>query len=471
MRGRSRSYIGIAGRAGTCYSWLTKPPTELTGIAVSASRRKNPAPSWDAHFERFALVSEHLRVRLLSLAFLGSALFSLLTFRASSWVVPVALGSAAGFPAKDLLSLFLALLAAYEWGVGRIVSWFLKTGRRFPTPGLYGNAFVETSTPTLGMLLASRMVSIEALHSPMVLFYFIFIGLSVLRLRPRLCLFTGLVAGMEYMALSAFLLNENPAIVPGPLFNASEIHVERGLVFILAGVAMGFVAWELKKRMREAFRSAQGEERVRQVFGQHVSPEVVESLLANRDQAIEESERTVCVLFFDIRSFTRMSESMAPGEVIGYLNTLFGALVECVNRHHGIINKFLGDGFLAIFGAPVELGNPCDNAVAAALEILETTDRVTRENRLPETRVGIGCHAGPVVTGTVGSALRKEYTVIGDTVNLASRIESENKNLGSSLLVSQAVYEALSRKPSRAIDLGETPVRGRKNPVRLFRLA
>lgn len=432
---------------------------------------KSSSPAWEAHFERSALDSERLRVRLLSLAFLVSALFSLLTFRSSAWVVPAGIWDAPDIPAKHLLTLFLTGLAVYEWGVGLVVAWFLKSGRRFPTPGLYANAFVETSAPTLGMYLASRLVSIEVLHSPMVLFYFIFIGLSVLRLRPRLCLFTGLVAGLEYMALSAFLLNENTAIFPGPFFHATEIHLDRGMVFILAGAAMAFVAWELKKRMRESFESAEEQERVRQVFGQHVSPEVMESLLANRDHALEEMERTACVLFFDIRGFTRMSESMAPGEVIAYLNTLFGALVECVNRHHGIINKFLGDGFLAVFGAPVARENPSDDAVAAAREMLEITNRVTREKGLPETRVGIGCHVGPAVTGTVGSALRKEYTVIGDTVNLASRIESQNKLLGASLLISDSVYEALSQKPAEARDLGETPIRGRKRPVRLYRLA
>src|SRR6185295_1775729 len=108
--------------------------------------------------------------------------------------------------------------------------------------------------------------------------------------------------------------------------------------------------------------------------------------------------------------------------------------VESVNAHHGIVNKFLGDGAMALFGAPLAEGNPCRNALRAALEILDRIDAEVAAGRMVPTRLGIGLHAGPVVIGNIGSPQRKEFTVIGDVVNVASRVEALNKDLGSRLL-------------------------------------
>ena len=142
-------------------------------------------------------------------------------------------------------------------------------------------------------------------------------------------------------------------------------------------------------------------------------------------------------LVLDIRNFTTFSEGRVAEEVVAYLNTLWTFMVRTVNEHHGIVNKFLGDGFLAVFGAPVSTGNDCANALAAARHILREIDELTEAGRLLPTRIGIALHAGEAVVGNVGSAERKEYTVIGDVVNVAFRIERLNKQLGSTFLVSR----------------------------------
>ena len=145
-------------------------------------------------------------------------------------------------------------------------------------------------------------------------------------------------------------------------------------------------------------------------------------------------------------------------------------MIEIVNRHHGIINKFLGDGFMAVFGAPVSDGADCLNGVEAAREIISRVEQeVAAANVLPTT-VGIGLHAGEAVTGSIGSALRKEYAVIGDAVNVASRIEQLNKQFGSQLLISETVWQAVSDKFGDAIPIGAVQVKGREAPIELWQV-
>jgi adenylate cyclase len=144
-------------------------------------------------------------------------------------------------------------------------------------------------------------------------------------------------------------------------------------------------------------------------------------------------------------------------------------MVGTINEHGGIVNKFLGDGFLAIFGAPVSTGDDCGNAITAARRIICELERLAAEGALPPTKLGIALHSGLVIVGNIGSAERKEYTVIGDVVNVAFRIEALNKEFGSKLLISEPVRQ------QAGIDDGERipaiSIRGRRDPVELFRLA
>jgi adenylate cyclase len=180
--------------------------------------------------------------------------------------------------------------------------------------------------------------------------------------------------------------------------------------------------------------------------------------------------RRVCVMFVDIRSFTAAARSRTPAEVVERLDAVFEILVDAVDRHNGIVNKFLGDGLLAIFGAPIDDPLEAANAVEAAREMLSAIDASNVGNPWP-IRLGIGIHVGQAVAGTVGSPRRKEYTVIGDTVNLASRLESLNKEVGSQLIVSNTVREAAGEAVGEALPLGALPVRGYEEPIIVWRLA
>jgi adenylate cyclase len=146
-------------------------------------------------------------------------------------------------------------------------------------------------------------------------------------------------------------------------------------------------------------------------------------------------------------------------------------MIEIVNRHRGIVNKFLGDRFMAIFGAPIPDESAAQHGVTAALAILGEVEAMTASGAIAPTTLRIGLHAGEVVTGTVGSAERKEYTIIGDVVNVASRLEQPNKEYGTCQLASDSVVEGLDHGAVRASPIGSIRIRGRTQAVDVFALA
>lgn len=174
-------------------------------------------------------------------------------------------------------------------------------------------------------------------------------------------------------------------------------------------------------------------------------------------------------MFMDIRGFTSLADRLAPHEVMALLNSLFPPMIEILNLNQGIVNKFLGDGFMAVFGAPIEDCENARHAVATAMAILDQVEKFRFGNG--ETlRIGIGIHYGEAIAGNVGSPNRQEYTLIGGTVNLASRIEQENKSRGSQLLVSQAIWDLVKKDGYMGELLGPVLVRGHDEPVVLVRM-
>ena len=222
-------------------------------------------------------------------------------------------------------------------------------------------------------------------------------------------------------------------------------------------------------QMAEGLEKAQ---RVRETFGRYVAPAVVEEILSGRVRVGGE-RRTATILFADVRGFTAFSEGRAPEEVVRLLNGYLDAMVSVLVSEGGTIDKFLGDGILASFGVPLSQPDDARRAVRAATRMLERLSEWNGERASrgePEFEIGIGVHTGEVVAGNVGSSLKLEYTVIGDAVNTASRIEGLNKELGTRLLVSEATARLLGGEPAlRAV--GPVEIRGKKLPVSLFTLA
>jgi adenylate cyclase len=368
-------------------------------------------------------------------------------------------------PVRAALVAFPAFVA-YELFAAGLVTLFLRRGRNFPVFGRYVNALVETSFPTVLLyLLAGYLFAPVVFGTWTALLYFLFIILSTLRLDFRLSAFTGAVAAVELFVLAAVILHlewrsEDPNFSIG-------YHLTRSAVLLAAGLLAGYVGATIKSHFQRALAAASTRDEVTNLFGQHVSPQVVERLLAIGAAELSEMRR-VCVMIVDIRSFTAAARTRTPAEVVARLDAVFEILVDIVDRHNGIV-KFLGDGLLAIFGAPIDDPLEATNAVASAREMINAIDASNVGNPWPIR--GIGIHIGQAVAGTVGSQRRKEYTVIGDTVNLASRLENLNKEVGSQLIVSDAVREAAGNSVSDAVPLGPLPVRGYADPVTVWRLA
>lgn len=355
----------------------------------------------------------------------------------------------------------------YEFGTVALLRWRMAHNLDFPRPARFGNVLVETSLPgVLIYALAGRMEPQLVFGFWPPLLYFIFILLSTLRLDFWLSLWTGIVAAVQLYALAAHF---HDLSIVAPEANQSPFyHLSRSAMLLMAGIVAGLVAVRLRRQFENSAAAAATRDRVTSLFGQHVSPAVVERLLAQASDPPSEM-RTVCVLFLDIRGFTAMTRVRPAAETVALLNDFFAEMIDVVDRHHGIVNKFLGDGFLALFGAPLHDASAARNALAAGQEMLEAVDRWNAARPQQALRVGIGIHSGEAVTGTVGSPQRKEYTVIGDTVNLAARLEQLTKETGSRLLVSEAVR--LAAAADGATDLGELAIRGYSDKVRVWRMA
>jgi adenylate cyclase len=178
----------------------------------------------------------------------------------------------------------------------------------------------------------------------------------------------------------------------------------------------------------------------------------------------------VTVLFSDIRGFTSISEQMDPQRVVALLNEYFTEMVDIVMNEGGVVDKYIGDAIMAIFGAPVPKPDDAVNAVRAAVKmrraLADLNERLVARGQ-PALRTGIGIHTGEVVAGNIGSERRMEYTVIGDAVNLASRLESSTKELGTDVLISEDTYE-LTKHMIEARSVREITVKGRAKPVMTY---
>jgi adenylate cyclase len=351
----------------------------------------------------------------------------------------------------------------FEWWVIGAIKRHMRRGLDLPLYRRYLGALIETSMPTVALALhIDSMGSVAALGFVAPMIYFIFIILSTLRLDFWLSTFTGAVAATQLFCMAVFY---HPSGEADP---SIFYHAARSLIVLVCGVLAGAVGHQLHRQFEASIMAATARDRITNLFGQHVSPQVVERLMAEGARA-DSDIRRAAVMFVDFRSFTAGARSRTPQEVVDRLDGAFAILVDILDRHGGIVNKFLGDGFLALFGAPLEAPDPAHRAVAAAREMLEANARANEVTSWP-LRIGIGIHLGEVVAGNIGSPRRKEYTVIGDTVNFASRLEALNKDFDSQFLISAAVRDALGEACGDAVSLGEVEVRGYERPMAVWRL-
>lgn len=367
--------------------------------------------------------------------------------------------------------IFMAIIVIYELILHYYRHHFRKMTDISYTLKGYINAFIEVSLLSLLLIfIISYSQQVIILHTPAALTYFIFIILSTLRLDFKLSLFTGVLAAFEYISISLYFSSYSIQSETSGLLHSNIQILGQGLMLIIAGIASGFVASLIKNKMLASLYSIKEKNEVIDLFGQQISPQIAHEIL--KDKSGHTGRRKdVCIMFLDIRDFTPFSEHREPEEVVTYLNNLFGFMIEIVQSHKGIINQFVGDGFMATFGAPVSDPDTVINAVEASREIISRKATEIKNGNIPQTRIGIGLHYGEAVTGNIGSAMRKQYSITGSVVNIASRIESLTKGFKTELLVSEEVISALDKNNRNQFNsIGQVEVKGSKKMISLYKL-
>jgi adenylate cyclase len=203
-------------------------------------------------------------------------------------------------------------------------------------------------------------------------------------------------------------------------------------------------------------------DRIREAFGTYVDREVAEHIL-REGTSLAGEEVEVTMMFIDIRDFTGFAERSSAAEVVATVNRMFERAVPVIHAHGGHVDKFVGDGLLAVFGAPRRQSDHADQALAAALEI----EAGIREEFAGELSIGIGLNSGLVVAGNVGGAGRLEFSVIGDAVNVAARVEAATRQTGDTVLVSEYTRQLLSDSTSLD-ERPSVPLKGRTRPIVLY---
>jgi len=205
---------------------------------------------------------------------------------------------------------------------------------------------------------------------------------------------------------------------------------------------------------------------VRDTFGKYISPEVAELVLKGKHHSLSGEEMEATILFTDIEGYTTMVEKSTPSEIVELLNEYFNDILEIISRNYGVVNKFIGDAVLAFFNLPVADPNHSINAVKAAIEIIRLTNSKKYLEKF-SIRTRIGINTGPVIAGNIGTKNRMEFTVIGDTVNIAQRLEAYNKELNSSILIGGSTFRAVKNeftcKPA-----GEVSLKGKHDKIQAF---
>jgi class 3 adenylate cyclase len=246
------------------------------------------------------------------------------------------------------------------------------------------------------------------------------------------------------------------------LLEATE-RVQRGDLSVRVPVLSGDELGDLAGSFNEMMSGLEERETLQRAFGAYVDPEVARRVV-DEGELLEGDEVEVSVLFVDIRDFTPFAEAASAAEAVARLNEFFDLVVPILIKHGGHANKFVGDGVLGVFGAPNRLPDHADRALEAACEIADAIEETFGET----LQIGIGINSGPVIAGSIGGGGRLEFTVIGDPVNVAARVERATRKTGDVVLLTEATRCLLTRPHEDLEPRGSMPLKGKSSGVALW---
>ncbi len=304
---------------------------------------------------------------------------------------------------------------------------------------------------------------------------------AVLRYSVRAAVYSGVLSLLLSSAVLAFVvLTGAVEVSPVSVYGSSAIHVGDEIVRMVFIALPAFFGALIARKSRGLVLRAEAESQARRELenqkdrlSKYLSRDLVDYVLANPElMRLGGARRDATVLFCDIRNFTPLAEKSPPEEVVRLLNKHFTKMVEIVFRYGGTLDKFLGDGLMAVFSAPTTLPDHELRAVLVALSMIRAVESFNAEQSLSGSGqhpilVGVGIASGPIVAGNIGSPDRMEYTAIGDTVNFAARLEALNKSMGTQVVMSETTYHAVREYlPTRP--LPPTAVRGKTGSPPLY---
>jgi class 3 adenylate cyclase len=366
-------------------------------------------------------------------------------------------------PAWDVLLIYLValMLVSYAvalrfFGIERIVRPVLEDiGRHQPTAGL-----PSARGPSLRTRLLAALPAINIITA-VVAFGIAHRGHTDL---TDMAIVLGIAAGVSAsVSLVLTLLLSNSITEPIVELREATRRVGAGDFDARVPVVTTDETGDLARSFNDMAAGLAERERIRDAFGTYVDREVAEHIL-REGTSLHGEEVEVTMFFLDIRDFTGYAESASAPDVVGTLNRLFERVVPIIHRHGGHVDKFVGDGLLAVFGAPRRQTDHADQALAAALEVAAAVEAEFER----ELSVGIGLNSGTVVAGNVGGAGRLEFSVIGDAVNVAARVESATRQTGDTILVSEFTCQLLRGDDNTLVERPPVALKGKRQAVTLY---
>ena len=357
------------------------------------------------------------------------------------------------------------LFCAFELFVFLRLTYSIKNNISVPKRILILNLLLEFGLPAIVLYHAIKYdYSLLILEYDGLLFYFLLLTLSAMHLDFKISIGAGLLAAIGYFSVAFWGIEY---LQPDKdIEQLQEIYTMRSIGLFLAGIVAGVVASEIKKRVNNYLESVEDQKEIESLLGQQLSKDVANELILHRNDAVGHKV-TGSIMFLDIRNFTLMADHQSPEETIEFQNAIFDPLIRIIEKNNGIIHQILGDGFMASFGIAVKNENHANDSYHAGIEIIEAINHLKMEENGDSTKVGIGLHCGEVVTGNIGNEIRKQFSIAGKNVIMASRIEQLNKEFKTQFLISKQIADLLDSK-SELSDLGLVKLKGIDEKVNVF---
>lgn len=380
---------------------------------------------------------------------------------------------------------YLLLLSAFA-GLGLAHYWLI--GTRFDKRWLK-YVFITLDIAIVSVVVATQplyetaadLPAVMTFRAPVFPFYFVILGVAAFSFSPGMVLWTGIAGALGW--LGAFLhaaggvdgsinwraippdptADDVMAVVLHPNFGGLSGHLQEAILLVVVAVLIALVMWRARTTLRRQLEAERDRATLSGIFGRFVPQTIVNAMISGRG-ALAPVEREATVLFADIAGFTGMTERAGAVRTVEILNAYFDEVTRIIGARNGIVTQFQGDAVLATFNVPVEDAGHAGNAFEAARAILACV--AGREFAGERIRVRIGINTGSLVAGNVGGGGRQSYTVHGDAVNLAARLEALCKEHGTSLLLSATTAKALPG--AKLIAVGDIAVRGLAEPVTVF---